>query len=215
MTSAFVCYSHKDKQAARFLANELRKRRVDVFIDYQGIGAGELEEQLGRQIMANEYFIPVISPRSVESKWVRAEIALAREEKDRSKIIPVLLEKTTWFKVFSLITLTRIDFTEWRPETPMSEAIDELARLMGLPVKELEAEPVSPTELAVSRERAHLTLYRTGEKAPHSGRYIWVRYIDGSYLPRPTSEETLIQLQRGQVFPPVRSASKGNFWRPA
>ena len=215
MTSAFICYSHIDRHAADNIADELRNRRVDVFIDYQGLSAGEIEEQLGRQIMVKDYFIPILSPRSVESKWVRSEIGLARDEKDRGKIIPVLLEKIEWYKVFTLITLNRIDLTQWKPGRQMNDEIAELARLMKLPPKTIEPEPGTPLELAESGKRAHMTLYKTGENAPRPGRYLWVMHTDGTRSPIPAPVEQVIRLQRGDVFPPVRSVNKGSYWRSA
>lgn len=55
-------------------------------------------------------------------------------------------------------------------------------------------------------------LYKTGDKAPYTGRYEFVRYTDGSTTPAPTIEEKIIPLSRGEVFPPVKSCNKGA-WR--
>ena len=55
--------------------------------------------------------------------------------------------------------------------------------------------------------------YKTGDEAPKTGNYDWVRYTDGTRTPRPTQEEQRIRLTRGATFPPVRSANKGAWWR--
>ncbi|MCY4063110.1 MAG: YjzC family protein [Chloroflexi bacterium] len=55
--------------------------------------------------------------------------------------------------------------------------------------------------------------YKTGQKAPRSGRYNWVRYTDGTRTPRPTTEEQQIRLTTGERFPPVASAGKAAWWR--
>jgi YjzC-like protein len=55
-------------------------------------------------------------------------------------------------------------------------------------------------------------LYKTGDTAPYTGRYEFVRYTDGSTAPAPTSEERIIPLSRGETFPPVKSCNKGA-WR--
>jgi hypothetical protein len=57
------------------------------------------------------------------------------------------------------------------------------------------------------------TTYKTGAKAPTSGRYKFVRYTDGTTTPSPTSEERIIRLTRGEVFPPIRSCNKGAHWQ--
>ena len=56
---------------------------------------------------------------------------------------------------------------------------------------------------------AQAGLYQTGDKAPYTGRYEFVRYTDGSTTPAPTIEEKIIPLSRDEVFPPVRSCNKG------
>jgi hypothetical protein len=56
-------------------------------------------------------------------------------------------------------------------------------------------------------------LYRTGDKAPHTGRYEFVRYTDGTTAPAPTSNERVIPLSVGETFPPIRSCNKGALWR--
>ena len=55
-------------------------------------------------------------------------------------------------------------------------------------------------------------LYKTGDKAPYTGRYEFVRYTDGSTTPAPTNDERIIPLSSGEVFPPVKSCNKGA-WR--
>ncbi|MEN9935879.1 MAG: hypothetical protein RLZZ387_2458 [Chloroflexota bacterium] len=56
-------------------------------------------------------------------------------------------------------------------------------------------------------------LYKTGDTSPATGRYEFVRYTDGSTTPSPTSQERVIPLSRGEVFPPIRSCNKGAWWR--
>lgn len=56
-------------------------------------------------------------------------------------------------------------------------------------------------------------LYKTGDSAPHTGRYEFVKYVDGTTVPSPTREEKVIPLNRGETFPPVRSTKKAAWWR--
>jgi len=60
---------------------------------------------------------------------------------------------------------------------------------------------------------AQQRLYKTGEVAPHTGQYEFVRYTDGTTFPSPTAEERIIPLSKGEVFPPIRSANKACYWR--
>ena len=54
--------------------------------------------------------------------------------------------------------------------------------------------------------------FRTGEKAPNTGVYIYVRHIDSSSC-TPTQEERVIQLSEGETFPPHRSCNLGVIWK--
>ncbi len=58
-------------------------------------------------------------------------------------------------------------------------------------------------------------MYRTGDVAPHTGSFAWVKYTDGTTTPAPTQEERIIPLSRSETFPPIRSSNKGAIWRDA
>jgi YjzC-like protein len=55
--------------------------------------------------------------------------------------------------------------------------------------------------------------YQTGEKAPLSGRYDWVRHTSTTVACRPTTAEQRIPLSLGETFPPCRSCRTGAVWR--
>ena len=152
MPSAFISYSHKDRPVAKFIAAHLDNRGVEkVFIDYQELQAGDFVGQLGHKIEENEYFLVVITPRSVASKWVRAEIGWAFAKKDNRFIIPIWLEPAPLTDVFVLGQLERVDFTRWYDDRKMDEAIQKLARLMKLPLDPIKSEPV-PESMFSKRE---------------------------------------------------------------
>jgi hypothetical protein len=54
--------------------------------------------------------------------------------------------------------------------------------------------------------------YRTGEKAPISGRYDFVRHSSTTSC-SPTPAERRIPLSEGETFPPCRSCRTGAVWR--
>lgn len=56
-------------------------------------------------------------------------------------------------------------------------------------------------------------MYKTGNVVTITSRYEFVRYTDGITTPAPTAEERVVPLDRGNTFPPVRSANKGAWWR--
>jgi hypothetical protein len=54
--------------------------------------------------------------------------------------------------------------------------------------------------------------FTTGQTAPVSGTYEFVRHI-GPTSCTPTAEERQIPLSRGETFPPHRSCNKGVVWQ--
>lgn len=54
---------------------------------------------------------------------------------------------------------------------------------------------------------------KTGELCTVAGKYRFDGYTDGSTYPTPTQEEQILDgMDHGDVFPPVRSASKAAWW---
>lgn len=58
-----------------------------------------------------------------------------------------------------------------------------------------------------------MTLYKTGQEAPRTQTYTWVKYTDGTTIPSPTSEERKIPLSKWEIFPPINSCDKGAWWQ--
>lgn len=57
------------------------------------------------------------------------------------------------------------------------------------------------------------TRFKTGQQSPHHARYQFDGYLDGTSWPSPTAEERIIELDRGETFPPIRSAEKACWWK--
>ncbi len=55
--------------------------------------------------------------------------------------------------------------------------------------------------------------YRTGQKAPVSGVYAFVRHTQTTNCKGPTAAERTIPLSQGETFPPHRSCNTGVIWR--
>lgn len=54
--------------------------------------------------------------------------------------------------------------------------------------------------------------FQTGEKAPSTGSYRFVSFVDVSVRCQPTSNERVIPLSRGETFPPIRSCNASAWW---
>ena len=98
MSSLFISYSHKDKQFAKRLANNVRDAGHTVWIDEREILVGDsLIEQIRNGIDSVEYVAAIISSESLNSQWFKRELDLAsnREiDEKRVVVLPILLRPT-------------------------------------------------------------------------------------------------------------------------
>jgi hypothetical protein len=74
--------------------------------------------------------------------------------------------------------------------------------------------PVAAHHAAIRRV-AIGTRYQTGQNCIDSGRYRFDGYIDGTNVPAPKPQEMQTVFTKGSVFPAIRSANKGCWWRLA
>ena len=141
MIRIFISYSRRDKAVADYIGAELRNRGADVFIDYQKLVGGEnFIRRLGREIETRDFFVLLLSPRSVASKWVQAEAAWAL--RCNKPIVPVLLEPASMTDFFFLTNVEQVDFTRWSVDGQVDEAVHKLAAALGLSTEPIRAEPV-------------------------------------------------------------------------
>jgi formylglycine-generating enzyme required for sulfatase activity len=87
--SVFISYSRSDgTEAAEVLAQKLRSREIEAFLDRESIRAGALWQQVIRdKLKKSRIFIILLTPGAVESDWVYKEFQLAMEGK--KTILPV------------------------------------------------------------------------------------------------------------------------------
>jgi len=97
MGYVFVSYSHKDKDYAHSLADELARRGIKVWIDDRIDYGSQWPKVIERSLDGCEKFIVVLSENSRESKWVQNEIA--RADRKKKPIYPLLLNGEPWLAV--------------------------------------------------------------------------------------------------------------------
>jgi WD40 repeat protein len=91
MPDVFISYSRKDSRYVGALADALRERGKDVWIDIEGIRDAEVfPEALRNAIGTSDGFVFIISPASVQSQFCMREVGDAVESGKR--IVPVDLE---------------------------------------------------------------------------------------------------------------------------
>ena len=124
----FLSYSSEDRDAARAFAERLADEGYSVWWD-AALRAGEtFDEVIEKALRAAKSVIVLWSPRSVTSRWVRAEATLA----DRAnKLIPVIIEKCDRPIIFELTHTT--DLSNWNGSTDdraWRNMIQDLSRLV-------------------------------------------------------------------------------------
>lgn len=96
-TRLFLSYCHKDKKFAKKLALDLKSRGVKVWVDFWEINVGDsIVERINSGIEENDFVAVILSPFSVESKWVKTELAagLMKElDEKRVVLLPILASK--------------------------------------------------------------------------------------------------------------------------
>jgi len=92
MPDVFISYSRSDREFVAGLADDLKQRRKDVWVDVEGIRDAEVfPAALRRAIESSTAFIFVISPDSVASAYCEQEVAHATELNKR--IVPLALRE--------------------------------------------------------------------------------------------------------------------------
>jgi hypothetical protein len=92
----FLSYAQDDKAVARRLAEGLRAAGLRVWFDEWELGVGDsIVARIEQAVATSDLLLVLLSPRSVESRWVQMELGsfLVRELKDRAiTLIPALIE---------------------------------------------------------------------------------------------------------------------------
>jgi len=93
----FVSYSHRDKEAARRIADDLRQRGISVLMDEDVVAPGEQwADKISDAFEESDAVIVLISRNTNESRFQTSEIAfaIARQRKAPStRVIPVLIDR--------------------------------------------------------------------------------------------------------------------------
>lgn len=125
----FLSYSSADREAARRFADRLGQEGLTVWWD-AALRAGEtFDEVIENALKAAKSVIVLWSPRSVTSRWVRAEATLADR---RNKLVPVIIEQCDRPIIFELTHTT--DLSKWDGSTSdpaWRNMIKDLGQLVG------------------------------------------------------------------------------------
>ena len=92
----FISYSRKDSEIANLICKAFDENDITFFIDRQGIGGGlEFPAVLAKAIRDSKVFLFLASRNSYCSKFTQSEIVYAFNKKNKSDIIPYIIDGST------------------------------------------------------------------------------------------------------------------------
>ena len=84
--SCFISYSTRDQEFAEQLYTDLQNNGVRCWFSPHHVQGGKkLHEQIDQAIRAHDKLLLILSEASMESEWVKAQIAEARKRETREK----------------------------------------------------------------------------------------------------------------------------------
>lgn len=110
----FVSHSSRDAAFVDWLVGVLRHHRIPVWYSRLDIqGAQQWHDEIGRALQRCDWFIVILSPGAVDSKWVKRELLYSlQQDRFEERIAPVLhrscdYEQLSW----TLSQMQIVDFT--------------------------------------------------------------------------------------------------------
>ena len=127
----FVSYAHADKVIVFDAMRQLFDRGANMWYDEGIKPAGEWVEEIAHAIKASSLFLVFISPRSVDSRYVRSEVGYALSE--NKEVLTVYVEETTLPAGLSLC-LQQFQSVFLEDETWREKALETIFEKMDTPV---------------------------------------------------------------------------------
>jgi hypothetical protein len=111
----FLSHASEDRLFVGKLAKFLTEHKISFWYSKRHVvGAQQWHDEIGKALKTCDWFLVVLSPAAVKSKWVKRELLYAlQEDRYENRIIPVRLKRCddkalSW----TLASLQRIDFSK-------------------------------------------------------------------------------------------------------
>lgn len=142
----FISYCRDDRPAAQHFAACFAREGFTVWWDAVLRSGQTFDEVIEKELRAAKAVVVLWSPRSVKSRWVRAEATLA----DRSeKLIPVIIEACNRPIIFELTQAAPL--ADWTGDTSDRRWQELVSDLRGLVGGSNDAEPAPALAIADAR----------------------------------------------------------------
>ena len=130
MPTIFVSHSSEDVEfIEETLIPLLKSRKLEVWYSSEAIKtAGEFQRLMKLGLESSDWVLVALSPSSVRSKWVQAEVGWAFANRE-NRIIPVLIETCDLFDLD--FRLNRLQFADFRHD--QSKGAEQLLALFDKP----------------------------------------------------------------------------------
>lgn len=113
-SEVFLSHSDRNRDAATRLAAILARHGVPVWYSRKDVlGAQQWHDEIGRALERCDWFVVLLSPDAVESRWVKRELLFAlQDDRYENRIVPILyqpciLARLSWtLSSFQMVDLT-------------------------------------------------------------------------------------------------------------
>jgi hypothetical protein len=140
-TDIFLSYAREDRPTARAYAECLTEEGFSVWWDASLRSGETFDEVIEQRLRAAKAVVVLWSPRSVASRWVRAEATLADR---RNKLAPAIIEACDRPIIFELTHAAELtDWTGDRADARWRTFVEDLQRLVEINGDAAAAEPVA------------------------------------------------------------------------
>ena len=113
-SEVFISHSSLDAPFAALITELLQRHGVPFWLSRRNlVGAQQWHDEIGAALNRCDWFVVILSPDSVASKWVKRELLFALDD-DRydGKIIPLLYRPCEYKELsWALSLLQMVDFT--------------------------------------------------------------------------------------------------------
>jgi hypothetical protein len=138
-TDVFLSYSRDDRASARHIADCFAAEGISVWWDARLQSGQTFDEVIERQLKEAKAVVVLWSPRSVNSRWVRAEATLADR---KNKLVPVIIEPCDRPIAFELThTADLVDWTGDISDNRWRNFVEDVRRLLNADAEAPDAIP--------------------------------------------------------------------------